>query len=143
MSALETLLSRLTKVKGKRDSWTACCPAHEDKSPSLAVRQLDDGRILIHCFADCSVQSIMAAVGMDVGDLFPPDEKRQLYNDPMKPVKVSFYATDLMRIIHFESTILQIAAFDVSEGKSLSNSDRQRVRLAHERITEAMRYGNV
>jgi hypothetical protein len=143
MSALETLLSRLTKVKGKRDSWTACCPAHEDKSPSLAVRQIDDGRILMHCFADCSIQSIMAAIGMDVGDLFPPDEKRQFYTDPMKPMKVSFYATDLMRIINFESTILQIAAFDVSEGKSLSDNDRKRVRLAHERITEAMRYGNV
>lgn len=143
MSALETLLSRLTKVKGKRDSWTACCPAHEDRSPSLAIRQLDDGRILMHCFADCSIQSIVSAVGMDVTDLFPSDEKRQFYTDPMKPVKVAFYATDLMRIIQFESTILQIAAFDVSEGKSLSDTDRKRVRLAHERITEAMRYGNV
>ena len=143
MTPVELMLSRLQKVKGRNGSWTACCPAHEDRSPSLAIRQLDDGRILMHCFADCSIQSIVSAVGMDVTDLFPPDEKRQFYTDPMKPVKVAFYATDLMRIIQFESTILQIAAFDVSEGKSLSDTDRKRVRLAHERITEAMRYGNV
>ena len=143
MSALETLLSRLKKVKGRRDSWTACCPAHEDRSPSLAIRIVDDGRILLHCFANCAVQDIVGAVGMDLTDLFPPDEKRQFYDDPMKPIKPAFFATDLMRIIHFESTILQIAAFDVSEGKELSEVDRQRVKVAHERITEAMRYGNV
>ena len=143
MSALETLLSRLKKVKGRRDSWTACCPAHEDRSPSLAIRIVDDGRILLHCFANCAVQDIVGAVGMDLSDLFPPDEKRQFYDDPMKPIKPAFFATDLMRIIHFESTILQIAAFDFAEGKVLSEVDRQRVRVAHERITEAMRYGNV
>lgn len=143
MNALQTLLSRLQKVKGRRDSWTACCPAHADRSPSLAIRLLDDGRILLHCFADCAVQDVLGAVGMDISDLFPPDEKRQLYDDPMKPIKPAFFATDLMRIIHFESTILQIAAFDIAEGKALKEVDRQRVKVAHERITEAMRYGNV
>jgi hypothetical protein len=140
---LDTLLSRLTKVKGRNGSWTACCPAHEDKSPSLGIRQAEDGRILLHCFAGCSVQAITGAVGMDVGDLFPPDEKRINYADPTKPLKPAFYATDLMRIIHFESTIVQIVAFDISEGKKVSETDRQRVRLAYERITEALRYANV
>lgn len=140
---LDTLLSRLTKVKGRNGSWTACCPAHEDKSPSLSIRQADDGRILMHCFAGCSIQAITAAVGMDVGDLFPPDEKRRNYADPAKPLKPAFYATDLMRVIHFEATIVQIVAFDISEGKKVSETDRQRVRLAYERITEAMSYANV
>jgi hypothetical protein len=140
---LETLLSRLTKVKGRNGSWTACCPAHEDRSPSLSIRQADDGRILMHCFADCSIQAIVGAVGMDVGDLFPPDDKRANYGDFSKPIKPAFYATDLMRIVHFEATIVQIVAFDISQGKKISETDRQRVRLAYERITEAMRYTNV
>jgi hypothetical protein len=97
----------------------------------------------MHCFANCSVQAIVDAVGMDIGDLFPPDEKRMNYADPTKPVKPAFYATDLMRIIHFEATIVQIVAFDISEGKKISEADRQRVRLAYERITEAMGYANV
>jgi hypothetical protein len=80
---------------------------------------------------------------MELSDLFPPDEKRMNYVDPVKPVKNAFYATDLMRIIHFEATIVQIVAFDLSEGKQISETDRQRVRLAYDRITEAMRYANV
>ena len=143
MSALETLLSRLQKVKGRRDSWTACCPAHEDRSPSLSIREADDGRILIHCFANCSVQDIVGAVGLDISDLFPPDEKRQYYAHAVKPAKPAFYATDLMRVIHFEATILQVMAFDISEGKTIKEADRQRARVAYERITEAMRYANV
>ena len=137
------LLSRLTKVKGRNGSWTACCPAHQDRSPSLSIRQADDGRILMHCFANCSIQAIVEAVGLEIGDLFPPDEKRRNYSDPMKPLKPAFYATDLMRIIHFEATIVQIVAHDISEGKKIAEEDRQRVRLAYERITEAVRYANV
>ena len=44
---LEAFLSRLEKVRGKNGSYTACCPAHRDKSPSLAIRQ-DGERILLH-----------------------------------------------------------------------------------------------
>ena len=48
--SLERLLNGLSKVKGRKGSWTASCPAHADKSPSLAIRQVEDGRILLHCF---------------------------------------------------------------------------------------------
>ena len=65
------LLNRLEKVKGSKGRWTACCPAHGDKSPSLAVTMLDDGRILLKCFAGCSAYEIVSAVGMDMTDLFP------------------------------------------------------------------------
>jgi len=36
--SIENLLNRLTKVKGGRGRWTACCPSHEDRSPSLAIK---------------------------------------------------------------------------------------------------------
>ena len=93
---IENILSRLEKVKGRNGAYTACCPAHGDKSPSLAIRELDDGRILMKCFANCSVQEIMGAIGMEIGDLFP-DTKKDL-----PPVKRKYYATDLLRVIEFE-----------------------------------------
>ena len=37
-------LNKLEKVPGKRGHWIACCPAHEDKRPSLAITETDDGR---------------------------------------------------------------------------------------------------
>jgi len=70
MEMIENILSRLEKVKGRNGAYTACCPAHSDKSPSLAIRELDDGRILMKCFGGCSVQEIMGAIEMEMEDLF-------------------------------------------------------------------------
>jgi DNA primase len=76
MTPVEKLILRLDKVKGRNGSWTARCPAHADKGPSLAVREGDDGRVLLHCFAGCETANVLGAIGMDMTDLFPPDEKR-------------------------------------------------------------------
>jgi len=48
-----------------------------------------------------------------------------------------------MRIIAFEALVVQIVAFDMSQGKKISESDRERMKVACERIEEAMRYANV
>lgn len=144
MSSVEKLIQRLKKVRGKGGSWTACCPAHDDNGPSLAIRELDDGRILIHCFAGCETQSVLGVLGMDMTDLFPPDEKRRDYPLSGKPpVKPAFFASDLMRIIGFEALVVQIAAFDIANGKQLSKETKDRVLTAYQRIDEAMRYANV
>jgi len=144
MTPVENLLQRLEKVKGRNGSWTARCPAHQDKGPSLAVREADDGRILVHCFAGCETANVLGAVGLDMTDLFPPDEKRKDYPITGKPsMKPAFYASDLMRIIAFEALVVQIVAFDMSQGKKISESDRERMKVACERIEEAMRYANV
>ena len=37
------------------------CPAHDDKSPSLSVKQ-DGGRLLLHCFAGCEYEAIVEAL---------------------------------------------------------------------------------
>ena len=76
--SLENLLSRLHKVRrtsarGGEESYTASCPCHKDNHPSLAITQKSDGVILLHCFSQgCSPSEITAAVGLELGDLFPP-----------------------------------------------------------------------
>jgi len=134
---IENFLQGLTKVKGRNGRWTACCPAHDDKSPSLAIRQTEDGRILLHCFGGCSVHSIVTAVGMDMTDLFPPREGNY------SPIKSAFTAADLLRVIAFESSIVYLVASDIAKGKELSSDDIERVKIASERIEEARRYANV
>ncbi len=143
MTPAENLIQRLAKVRGRNGSWTACCPAHNDKGPSLAVRELPDGRVLLHCFAGCETESVLAAVGMDMTDLFPPDSKRREYGPGKPGVKPAFYASDLMRIIAFEALVVQIVAFDIAAGKRPSEDDQKRMMVAYERIDEAMRYANV
>ncbi|WP_297505067.1 CHC2 zinc finger domain-containing protein [Ferrovum sp.] len=65
-------LSKLKKVKRTGQlRWMACCPAHEDKSPSLSVKEGKDGRILIHCFGGCGIADITRSLGIEIQDLFP------------------------------------------------------------------------
>jgi hypothetical protein len=132
VSQLDALLSRLEKVKGRNGSYTACCPAHADKSPSLAIRE-EDGKILLHCFAGCELSNIVGAIGMDLTDLFPPSEPKT----PPAP-KVKFFATDLLRVIGMEAQIVRIAAYDLGKGKPINETDRARLLLACERIGSAL-----
>jgi hypothetical protein len=51
-------------LKGRRvgPDWIALCPAHDDRKPSLSIRQADD-RVLVHCFAGCPQQAVIAELG--------------------------------------------------------------------------------
>jgi putative DNA primase/helicase len=41
-------------------SWMARCPAHDDRTPSLSIRDADDGRVLIRCHAGCEQKQVIA-----------------------------------------------------------------------------------
>lgn len=71
-SSLDNFLSRLDGVKKTPKSWQARCPAHEDRTPSLSIK-VEDGKILIHCFAGCTTADIVSAIGLKVSDLFEDD----------------------------------------------------------------------
>ena len=72
MTPIDTLLPLLQKVRKTRfDRWIACCPAHDDKNPSLSIQEQDDGTLLIFCHAQCAPAHIMAAVGLELKDLYP------------------------------------------------------------------------
>ena len=52
------------------DGYEALCPAHDDSDPSLTINAGDDGKVLIHCHAECLTKDIVAALGMKMKDLF-------------------------------------------------------------------------
>lgn len=62
-------LALLKKVRKAGGGQVACCPAHDDKSPSLSVSERD-GKILVKCFAGCSTDAIVNAIGLEIKDLF-------------------------------------------------------------------------
>lgn len=74
---LEGILSRFEQVRRCGVGWVAPCPAHDDKNPSLSIRA-GNRRVLLHCFAGCTVESICAALGIKMGELFsePPATRR-------------------------------------------------------------------
>lgn len=72
----EALAQRLNLAKRDGSGWTACCPAHDDRTPSLAFRDGDDGRLLAHCFAGCTFDAIRAAIE-SLGIETRPERHRQ------------------------------------------------------------------
>lgn len=82
------LFGDLDKLKARgprRDfkaEFEACCPAHDDKSPSLRIAITHDNKVLMHCFAGCHVDEICRACNIDVTDLFPD----KCESRPIKPI---------------------------------------------------------
>ncbi len=70
MYPIETVLRQLEGVEQRNGYWMARCPAHDDSEPSLSVSAADDGRVLLKCHAGCSVEAIVQACGLKMGDLF-------------------------------------------------------------------------
>ena len=51
--------------RGCDDDFTARCPAHDDRTPSLSVRAGTDGRVLLLCRAGCPTERVLEAIGLD------------------------------------------------------------------------------
>jgi len=69
--SVHRVLDLLDDVRQVTNGWTALCPAHDDRRPSLSVAEGDDGRILVHCFVGCDPEQIVQAIGLQLSDLFP------------------------------------------------------------------------
>lgn len=130
----ETLLSRLGGVKATGSGrWIARCPAHEDKRPSLAVRELEDGRILLFDFGGCDAESVLGAIGLGFEALFP---EREIQHG--KPERRPFPAADVLRCLAFEALVVATAGAALFTGHPFSETDRTRLMLAVSRIQEAL-----
>ncbi|MFC6519266.1 DNA primase [Undibacterium arcticum] len=132
--SLDILLSRLDGVRHTgQGQWIAKCPAHADRKASLAIRELDDGRILLHDFAGCATADVLAAVDLTFSDLFP---ERGL-DAHHHPVRRPFNARDVLRCLAYEVlVVLQIANL-LLRGGALTESDHARLLLAARRFQSA------
>ena len=54
-------ISRSLNGRRARRGWMARCPAHDDRNPSLSIRQVD-GIVLVHCFSGCSQRAVIAVL---------------------------------------------------------------------------------
>jgi len=78
-SPYELVLDKLDEVGSRYerrgpDQVQALCPAHDETNPSLSIRAAvtDDGKesVLLHCFVGCSIDEVLAALGLGKRDLF-------------------------------------------------------------------------
>ncbi len=134
MSPVEIVLAPLHSVKKSGKGYSARCPAHEDRGPSLSVTEGDDGRVLMHCFAGCKTDDVLGAVGLQLADLFPQRER------PLRPQPAPGVSrTALRAAAEFEGMVLRVIQFDRAKGRQIGAEDQERERLATQRIAIARR----
>ena len=137
-NAVERFLASLDKVKRTGpDRWIACCPAHEDRSPSLSVRELNDGRILLHDFGGCSVERVLDAVGLEWDALFPEKPIEHLSRE-----RRPFNAADVLECLSNEARIVAVASANLGQGLTLSSDDHERLLTAATRLEAGRKLAN-
>lgn len=121
MSA-ETIVSRLEFCKQSGpDSWIARCPSHDDRGPSLSIKDAGGGRTLIHCHAGCGALDVLTALGLDWDALYPPTDR-------------NYKAEKRQHERSVDELVVEIALADMASGKTLSREDRDRAAQAMKRL---------
>lgn len=131
---MQNLLGRLEKLrKTGEGKWQACCPAHRDKSPSLAIKHVGDGRILIHCFGGCSTKEVLDSIGLTFADIM--GDKVAHYAPSMKH---QFSALQGLKSLTLECSIVLDGSRQIAAGKRLSLVDHNRIKEAQAKINEIL-----
>ena len=117
--------------------WVARCPGHDDKNPSLAITQGDDGRWLLYCRTGCSINDIVDGLGVTLADLFP--EKSPLVDGKqrLRPVKRPFNAAQMLLTLGHEVNVVHVIALSMHCGE-VSDDEMNRLRLATSRIAKGI-----
>jgi len=85
----------------------------------LAIGATRDGRYLVHCHAGCAASDVLAAVGLDLQDIYPDGG----IFERAKPIN----PTSIQRV---DKNVLKIAQADRTSGKRLSEADKRREKEA-------------
>lgn len=121
MNPINKVLPRLDGLKSTRhNKWQALCPAHQDKNPSFAIKEADDGKILLKCWAGCSFESIVSALGLEPQDLFPEKLDRFSESHYQKPQIPKFNKTELFEPL-LNAAMLLLIGVNTSAGNPLQN----------------------
>lgn len=113
------------------------CPAHDDRTASLCVREGDKG-IVLKCQAGCSTQKVLDAMELQMKDLFNDDKKPQPKRSAAKPAAVKQYGSyeeaygylgKFVCAYQYQSAdgvpLFEVARIDTSKGDAHDKTFRQ------------------
>lgn len=89
---IDEFLTRVADAKPAGKGYLAKCPAHPDDRASMSISEGDSGAIVVRCFAGCDAKDIVAALDLELKDLFPPREEP--YRKPRRPSNASTASSD-------------------------------------------------
>jgi hypothetical protein len=129
--SVDALIARVDRVRRVGHAqWVARCPAHEDRTPSLSIRELEDGRVLIHDFGGCGPEAVLAAVGLTFTDLFPERPIAERAPRVKKPWRIA----DVVQALEFELIVALSVLAAVHARQELTDDDRNRAGACRDRV---------
>ena len=118
--SMDTLIFRLNGLRETiNGQYIALCPGHDDRSPSLSIRECDDGRVLLHCFAGCDTEDVLAAIGLTFADVMP--RKVGDFHSG-KPISLRIPPRDALRVLDHESLVVAVIASDFLEHRNIDEA---------------------
>jgi uncharacterized ParB-like nuclease family protein len=140
MIQIEEIAERLNAkpTRGKTNAWTACCPAHADRSPSLSLKLATNGNILMYCFAGCSFVEICDSMGIDAGDLF--QEKHVSKYDKTNKNKAYISGDAMLELLYKDVGFIEVFASALMRNETPTEKDYAILSAATNRIRDAYFY---
>jgi putative DNA primase/helicase len=132
------IMQRVRGLRANGRGWLALCPSHDDHNPSLSISTGDDGRVLLHCFAGCSLEQICAALGIDRHDLGVQDSVRAPVRDSSSATTATYDYQDEQKALLYQVVRFQPKRFSQRrpDGKSAWIWNLNRVRRVLYRLPE-------
>ena len=128
---IDLVLSRLGGSKPTtRDRWRSSCPACGGNKSALSVGIGNDDAVLIQCFKGCDVDAVVAAMGLQVHDLFPT----KLTGSPALRRRGMLTAGQALDVIARECLLTWTAALNLANGHALTAMDLEQLMIASRRI---------
>lgn len=145
---LESILSKLQDVTQYGDRrFKARCPCHKDDKASLSVSESLDGIVLVKCFAGCEFKDIIAALGIDAKDLFPPKQRTSKPKNTKKIVATYDYLDEsgslLFQKLRYEPKDFRIRRPDGAGNWKWGLSDCRRVLYHLPELIQAVKNGEM
>lgn len=133
---VDVLLPRLPGVRQvAAGRWRAPCVACGGGNPSaLSIGETSDGTVLVKCFKGCSAAEVVAAVGLELHDLFPRADWQQTgkhYARPRRP-RVDWPA--MVAVCERDLLLVKIVLAMIGGGERLADADATACNAAATRV---------
>lgn len=128
------------KVQRSGNGYRISCAACGTASRKVAVTEADNGSILLHAFCGHSPTEVLAAIGLNLTDLFPLRDLRTMGPEQRRELRRQSLITKhqaALSVLETEATVLLIAANKLGDGEPLNDTDLTRVRVAALRVFDA------
>jgi len=130
-----TALGDSVRARGN-GKWTAKCPAHDDRTPSLSISVDPNGTVGVKCWVGCTFEAIADSLSLKASDFFADKIKAPFTFG----AKMDYFTGEAIKALYDEILFIHIACNDIVSGRGIKKSDLARTEKAMGRLNVIYEY---